>query len=77
MDTAKSYLRHPSTVTFVTHGGTSSVFEATYFSKRMLFTSFYGDQISNAMHFERNAAGLWFVLEETDTMTMTVHSIAC
>lgn len=67
----KEILRHPSIVTFVTHGGASSIFEAAYFGKRMLFFPFYGDQVSNAMYFERNAAGLWFILEETDTMTMT------
>lgn len=66
----KAILRHPSTVTFVTHGGASSVYEAAYYGKRMLFAAFFGDMISNSLHFERTAGGVWFVLPEADAKTM-------
>lgn len=67
----KAILRHPSIITFVTHGGAGSLYEAAYFGKRMLFTPFCGDQIYHALNFERKNAGLWFILEEADTNTMT------
>lgn len=66
----KAILRHPSTITFVTHGGASSIYEAAYYSKRMLFAAFFGDMISNSLHFERTAGGVWFVLPEADAKTM-------
>lgn len=64
-------LRHPSVITFVSHGGAMSVFEAAYYGKRMLFCPFFVDQFANAKHFERAGAGHWFSLEHSTVDDMT------
>ncbi|CDH51397.1 hypothetical protein RO3G_04544 [Lichtheimia corymbifera JMRC:FSU:9682] len=59
-------LRHSSVITFVSHGGAMSVFEAAYHGKRMLFCPFFVDQFANAKHFEHSiGARLWFSLEHS------------
>ena len=70
-------LRHPSVITFVSHGGAMSVFESAYHGKRMLFCPFFVDQLANAKHFERAGAAHWFSLEHStkDDMTKTLRRV--
>lgn len=72
-------LRHPSVITFVSHGGAMSVFEAAYHGKRMLFCPFFVDQFANAKHFEHaiGAGKLWFSLEHStmDEMTRALRRV--
>ncbi|KAI7874801.1 UDP-Glycosyltransferase/glycogen phosphorylase, partial [Lichtheimia hyalospora FSU 10163] len=52
-------LRHPSVVTFVSHSGLMSLFEALYHGKRILAYPFFIDQFPNAKLLERAGAILW------------------
>ncbi|KAJ8654836.1 hypothetical protein O0I10_009560 [Lichtheimia ornata] len=57
-------LRHPSVISFVSHAGIMSLFEAMYQGKRILAYPFMTDQFANAKLIERTGAGLW--LTHTD-----------
>ncbi|KAG2235679.1 hypothetical protein BDF21DRAFT_355458 [Thamnidium elegans] len=50
-------LLHPSTSTFVSHGGLGSWYESIYAGKPMLMLPFFGDQPSNSFTIEREGLG--------------------
>ncbi|KAI7880330.1 UDP-Glycosyltransferase/glycogen phosphorylase [Lichtheimia hyalospora FSU 10163] len=57
-------LRHPSVISFVSHAGIMSLFEAMYQGKRILAYPFMTDQFANAKLIERTGAGLWLTPTE-------------
>ncbi|KAI9268202.1 hypothetical protein BDA99DRAFT_505187 [Phascolomyces articulosus] len=50
-------LRHPSVITFLSHGGGMSVFESLYGGVRTVIRPFFGDQPAHALHYEREKLG--------------------
>ena len=57
-------LRHPSVVTFVSHSGLMSLYEALYHGKRILAYPFFIDQFPKAKFLERAGAVLWLSSSE-------------
>ncbi|KAI9496722.1 hypothetical protein BDB00DRAFT_758169 [Zychaea mexicana] len=59
-------LNHPSVITFLSHGGGMSIFEALYAGKRTVIKPFFGDQPGHALHFEREQLGGYLKLAEPE-----------
>ncbi|KAI7849195.1 hypothetical protein BDC45DRAFT_449105 [Circinella umbellata] len=56
-------LRHPSVITFLSHGGGMSVFESLYGGVRTVIRPFFGDQPAHALLYEREQLGGYLNLE--------------
>ena len=56
-------LRHPSVITFLSHGGGMSVFESLYGGVRTVIRPFFGDQPAHALHYEREQLGGYLDLD--------------
>ncbi|KAI9490242.1 hypothetical protein BDB00DRAFT_917923 [Zychaea mexicana] len=55
---------HPSAITFLTHGGGMSLFEALYAGKRTIIRPFVHDQPANAFHFEHTQLGGYLNMDD-------------
>ncbi|KAI9490255.1 hypothetical protein BDB00DRAFT_941141 [Zychaea mexicana] len=57
-------LKHPSVITFLTHGGGMSLFEALHAGKRTIIRPFFYDQPANAFHFEHTQLGGYLNMDD-------------
>ncbi|KAI9489792.1 hypothetical protein BDB00DRAFT_841429 [Zychaea mexicana] len=59
-------LQHPSVITFLSHGGGMSVFEALFAGTRTVIRPFFGDQPAHALHYEREELGGYLDMDKDD-----------
>ena len=60
-------LKHPSVITYLSHGGGMSIFEALYAGKRTVIKPFFGDQPGHALFFEREQLGGYLNMQEQNS----------
>ncbi|KAG2221731.1 hypothetical protein INT45_007137 [Circinella minor] len=64
-----SILKHPSVITYLSHGGGMSIFEALYAGKRTVIKPFFGDQPGHALFFEREQLGGYLNMQDQNKGT--------
>ncbi|KAI9496739.1 hypothetical protein BDB00DRAFT_808570 [Zychaea mexicana] len=68
-------LQHPSVITFLSHGGGTSLFEVSYAGKRAVIIPFFGDQLANAVRLDRAQVAVHLDISKLDDILEALRRV--